>query len=106
MNRKYSLIILIAILAIIIVYSLSLSSPSEEERKFLGTWESEGGFFIYVFFKNMTCSINNEDFGIWEINNGEITISIRDGREIYKNVYSFSDNYKTLNLGNLTLYKQ
>jgi len=107
MNRRYSLVILIiAILLMAILYTFSIPDPSEKECEFFGTWESEDNFFTYVFYKNMTCSINDEDFGTWKINNGEISISLRDGREIYNNEYFFSEDYKTLNLGGLILYKQ
>lgn len=72
-------------------------SLTDEEKRFVGTWNGSGGVFdVLAFFSDRACLYFFDFSGIWEINDGKLVINVKDGEHTYD--YSFSNNDETLTI--------
>lgn len=81
-----------------------------ERSKFLGTWISEDGYFIYTFYSDGTGKItgyyDENKSATWEIKDGKLTIISDDGHNVNINDYYFSNDDKMLTIAGKNFIKQ
>lgn len=99
-------LVAIIIIVAIILFLIFRYVPFGERAKFIGTWVSEDGYWVYTFYPDGTCLLDGRQ-GTWKIEDGKLIIELDNGRITSINEYSFSDDGKKLILSNgLVLIKQ
>jgi len=108
-NKILLIIVLIAIIVFLIGfllnYSISEENNYEEKQKFIGKWETKNGLYVYTFYIDGCCIINDDE-GKWKIEEDKLTIMLHDGHLKNINKYSFSDDGEILHIAGVTFYKQ
>lgn len=110
-NTKLILVLVATVVVIILLFLTIKYIPFGERAKFIGTWKTEDGVFVYKFFADGTGifkgafseNLSEEKKGNWEIKNGELLVKVGVTTVTY--VYSFSKDNTVLKLDGLTLYK-
>ena len=107
MKRKKQKTIILAILFVVIIVSglFIFAQVQSDKSKFIGTWESEDGNFIYTFYANGTGEFRfiENRFGTWEIHDGKLII--KSGVITTINDYIFYNDDRTLRIDNLNFTK-
>jgi hypothetical protein len=100
-------LIIIGIVAILVCVGLSGCTTTDKE-KFIGTWKStksENSAWTIKYSSDGTI-ISTDGVttrkGTWEINDGKITLTMRDDQTLASYYYSFSDNDKKLTVTSIT----
>lgn len=75
------------------------NSLTDEESIFVGTWKGDGLWDIIAFFSDRTCSHYLDLSGTWEIKDGKLVITEKDG--LFKYDYLFTNDDNTLTLTNV-----
>jgi len=97
-RKKRIAAVLIIITIIIIVFLVFRYIPFGERAKFIGTWHQPEFYGRAItFYSDGTCSDIGWP-GTWEINDGELIITTKDGADTARWHYSFSENSRTLEL--------
>ena len=101
---------------IILLFTVGLSGCFEGNKKqddtikFIGTWISEDGYFIYTFYSDGTGKItgyyDENKSATWEIEDEKLTIISDDGHSININAYYFSNDDKMLTIAGKNFIKQ
>jgi hypothetical protein len=73
------------------------ASLTDEERRFVGTWNGNISVFdVIAFFPDRACSHYSDLSGNWEIKDGKLVITVKDAEYTYD--YSFSNNDDVLTI--------
>lgn len=108
MNKK---LLIVAIAVLLICVGLSgCNETANDTSRFIGTWISEDGYFIYTFYSDGTGKItgyyDENKSATWEIKDGKLTIISDDGHNININAYYFSNDDKMLTIAGKNFIKQ
>ncbi len=95
--NKYLVIFGIAVLIIVVVFTVYFLNQNESDR-FVGTWKSDDGLQMN-FYSNSSYFVTPTIYGKYSIKDGKLQLSV-DGGTPYTIDYDFSNDYQTLTIIN------